>query len=340
MVVCGGRLCRRSTGQNLVMHVKSERYDSDADAFHQALARFNASRMAVATPGAHWQQRLAADLDYQLTEGSFLELMRANVAHLLPEPHGTASDFVKWFEDLVSTGPGQQHGLFDWLANHASMADMRWFLTQEAAGEAGFDDLLAYTQVKLPVRAKLECARNYWDEMGHGKQSAMHGQMLDHMVAELGLEPRIDTTVWQALALSNTMLGLALNRRYTYQSIGALGVIELTAPSRVKKVSIGMKRLGLDGRMRAYFDLHAALDVSHARAWIREIIAPLVEADPSCAPHIAEGALMRLVCGEKCFDRYSAELRGTSDAMPEPNELAVNEPEFQQKASFTARVSA
>ncbi len=87
------------------MHVKSERYDSDADAFHQALARFNASRMAVATPGAHWQQRLAADLDYQLTEGSFLELMRANVAHLLPAPQGTASDFVKWFEDLVSTAP-------------------------------------------------------------------------------------------------------------------------------------------------------------------------------------------------------------------------------------------
>jgi hypothetical protein len=85
--------------------------------------------------------------------------------------------------------PGQQHPLFDWLAQEATLPQMRWFLTQEAAGEAGFEDLLACTQVKLPPQPKLECARNFWDEMGHGKQSAMHGQMLEHMVRELGLRP-------------------------------------------------------------------------------------------------------------------------------------------------------
>ena len=61
----------------------------------------------------------------------------------------------------------------------------------------------------------------------------MHGQMLNHMVHALDLKPSLDTTVWQALALSNTMIGLATTRRYAYQSIGALGVIELTAPGRV-----------------------------------------------------------------------------------------------------------
>ena len=69
-----------------------------------------------------------------------------------------------------------------------------------------------------------------------------------------------------------------------------------------------MKRLGFDGRMRAYFDVHAALDVSHAREWIREIIEPLVHADPGCAIFIAEGAMMRLVCGELCFERYTKQL--------------------------------
>ena len=48
------------------------------------------------------------------------------------------------------------------------MDQMRWFLTQEVAGEAGFDDLAALTQVKMPQQAKLEIARNYWDEMGRG----------------------------------------------------------------------------------------------------------------------------------------------------------------------------
>ena len=283
--------------------------DTDPDTFHQYLAHFNVARIAVGLPSTRWLANLETEFEYRVAEGHYLEALRVQVAPLLPAQGCSSDDLINWFERLTIDGPGQQHALFERLAHSATMPQMRWFLTQEAAGEAGFDDLLAYTQVKLPAQAKLECARNYWDEMGHGKQSAMHGHMLDHMVKALDLQPSVATTVWQALALSNTMLGLATTRRYAYQSLGALGVIELTAPGRVKQVSIGMKRLGLDGRMRAYFDLHAALDVSHAKAWIREVIRPLVDADPACAPYIAEGALMRLVCGDRCFDRYSTELQ-------------------------------
>ena len=85
-------------------------------------------------------------------------------------------NFIDWFEDLKETGPGQGDPLFPWLAEAASRDDMLWFLTQEVAGEAGFDDLLALTQVKMPVTAKLEMARNYWDEMGRGRETAMHGR--------------------------------------------------------------------------------------------------------------------------------------------------------------------
>ena len=286
----------------------------DAPDFHRQLAHFNVARLAPAMPSVHWQDTLHSELAWRLAEGQYLESLRECVQPLLAGSSDKTAEicdadtFVSWFESLAHTGPGQQHALFDWLATSATLPEMRWFLTQEAAGEAGFDDLLAYAQVKLPVQAKLECARNYWDEMGHGKPSAMHAHMLDVMVEGLALQPVIDTTVWESLALGNTLLGLATNRRYTYHALGALGVIELTAPTRVARVSAGMKRLGLGGRMRAYFDLHAALDVAHARAWLREVIHPLVAANPACAPSIAEGALMRLVCGERCFDRYSVEL--------------------------------
>ena len=108
---------------------------------------------------------------------------------------------------------------------------MRWFLTQEAAGEAGFEDLVAYAQVKLPARAKLELARNYWDEMGRGNPKGMHGPMLDRLVEALALEPAIDTTVWESLALANAMTAMATTRRYAFHAVGALGAIELTAPA-------------------------------------------------------------------------------------------------------------
>jgi hypothetical protein len=289
--------------------------DSDPDQqLHRRLARFNAARLKLDAPSLQWEDDLAREYDLRLLEGGCLEALRSAVRPAASGSAGDPAHFVQWFEALAHTGPGQQHPLFDWLAREASLAQMRWFLTQEAAGEAGFEDLLAYTQVKLPPRPKLECARNFWDEMGHGKESAMHGQMLDHMVRELDLHPTIDGTVWESLALANTMVGLATTRRYAYHAVGALGVIELTAPGRVRQVSAGMRRLGLSGRARAYFDLHAALDVSHARAWIREVIRPLVEADPGCGQFIAEGALMRLVCGKRCFERYSEELRARETA--------------------------
>ncbi|MDB4998613.1 MAG: hypothetical protein JWM74_6045, partial [Myxococcaceae bacterium] len=82
----------------------------------------------------------------------------------------------------------------------------------------------------------------------------------------------------------------------------------LTAPSRAEKVNAGLKRLGVPADVRRYYALHATLDVKHSEAWNREVLAPLVEADPRAAQAIAEGALMRLAAGARCFERYRREL--------------------------------
>jgi hypothetical protein len=164
------------------------------------------------------------------------------------------------------------------------------------------------TQVKVSDRAKLELARNYWDEMGRGAAAGMHGPMLTRTTEVLGLTPTIDSTLWQSLALANTMTAFATTRRYTYQSIGALGVVELTAPGRVACVDAGLKRLGVSPSARKYFALHAQLDVEHSKAWNAEALHPLVSEFPHCARFIAEGAVMRLICGEQCFDTYRAHL--------------------------------
>jgi len=167
---------------------------------------------------------------------------------------------------------------------------------------------VAMTQVRVPDRAKLELARNYWDEMGRGNAKGMHGPMLHFVVGALGLEPEIETTVWESLALANAMTAMAANRGYAWHSIGALGVIELTAPARSGATGRGMRRLGLDAKTRRYFDLHAVLDVKHSEEWNKEAILPLVSEDPRRATSMAEGALMRLRCGERCFERYRTTL--------------------------------
>ena len=272
------------------------------------LAHWNEQRLEPQFPGGEWEMQLARDHRMAKVEGEFLEGLRAEVVAEAASAPTDADGFIAWFEALEASGPGQHDALFEWLAEEAEIEDFRWFLRQEAAGEAGFDDLVALTQIKLPDRAKLELARNYWDEMGRGNIKGMHGRMLDALVERLELDPQIETTVGESLALANAMTAMATGRRYAWHSVGALGVIELTAPARSACVAKGLRRLGFSGRERRYFDLHAVLDVKHSIDWNREAVRPLVEQDPRRATAMAEGALIRLNCGARCFERYRREL--------------------------------
>ncbi len=275
---------------------------------HSSLARWNRARLSPATPPSDWRNLLALENRMRDGEHAFILDSRRKVAARAEAAPEDPDAFVLWFEALKEHGPGQGDPLFPWLADSATLEDMRWFIEQEAAGEAGFDDLLAMTLVRMPTRVKLEFARNFADEMGRGNVKGMHGPMLDALVLALGVTPTIERTLTGPLELGNTMVALATNRAYAFHSVGALGVIELTAPDRALHVAAGLKRLGVSIEARRYFDLHATLDVRHSQAWNREVIWPLVSAQPNCARAIAEGALMRLECGLACFEAYRAHL--------------------------------
>jgi hypothetical protein len=293
------------------------------DLVQQDLARWNRKRLSPKLSDNDWEQTLDADHAMMLIEGRFIEELRADIVGEAAEAPSDPDGFVAWFEDLKAKGPGQGDPLFPWIAKTADRADLLWFFEQEAAGEAGFDDLVAMTQVKLPTRPKLELARNYWDEMGRGNALGMHGPMLDGLARTLGVQPAIETTVWESLALANAMTAMATTRRYAWHSVGALGVIELTAPGRSAATAAGLRRIGLSDRERRYFDLHAVLDVKHSEAWNREAIRPAIEEDPARARAMAEGALMRLRCGERCFTRYRRELWKTRGIQSKAREVAA-----------------
>lgn len=289
---------------------------SDLMNSHKTLTKFNHRRLAPTVPYADWRADLKLDAEALLLEGEILESEIQKISQMAAAAPTNVEAFMEWFQNLEKTGPGQHDPLFDFLAEHATKEQMRWFIQQEVAGEAGFEDLTALTQVKLPTRPKLEMARNYWDEMGRGVERGMHGPMLAMVAEELGLsEPDIDSVVPESLALANILTGLASNRRYTYHSVGALGVIELTAPGRATKVHQGLKRLGLSNEGQRYYSLHAVIDIRHSNDWNKEVIRPLLEQDPSLARSIAEGALVRLYAGARCFARYRAELmpKGAGD---------------------------
>jgi hypothetical protein len=244
----------------------------------------------------------------RLVEDDFVTACRREIEERAAEAPTDADAFLEWFVALRESGPGQHDALFPWLADRATLDQLRWFLTQEVAGEAGFDDLVALTQLKMPTQAKLELARNYWDEMGRGAEIGMHGPMLSRLAKALELVVVNEEIVPESLALANLLVAFAFNRRYAYHSVGALGAVELTAPDRSRLVNEALKRLRVPAHDRQYFALHATLDVQHSLAWNREVIVPLVRELPECARAIAEGALMRLRAGQRCFLRYRRDL--------------------------------
>ena len=275
--------------------------------FQTELTKYNALRFQPglpeeASPDQIMRQSLVAN-----AEIAFIESLRRAIASFTADIPAEVDGFIAWFERLRESGPGQGDPLFPWLATTATVEQMRWFLLQEVAGEAGFEDLLALTQLKMPVQAKLEMARNFWDEMGRGVGKGMHGPMLARLADYFGLSLTPDTVVAESLALGNTMIALASHRRYAYHSVGALGVIEMTAPTRAGYVNEGLRRLGVPANKRHYFAVHAVLDVKHSQAWNREVLRPLVADDPRRARAIGEGAVMRLWHGARTFERYRRE---------------------------------
>ena len=220
-------------------------------AFHQRLTRWNSRRLQPAIPSDDWQAAAREDAEMIGVEGAWIERMRRDAEPWLADLPDDPEGFIAWFEALKGGGPGENDPLFPWLAEAADLESMRWFLLQEVAGEAGFDDLVAMAQVRMPDRPKLELARNYWDEMGRGNAGGMHGPMLQALADHLDLRPRIDETVWPALALGNVLVAFSTTRRYAFHALGALGVVELTATWRAAHVAAGLKRLGV-GPERKY----------------------------------------------------------------------------------------
>ncbi len=261
------------------------------------LSAFNRHRLLPTLPDDSWHFVVAQEQRMRILEGEFLEAERRLCRRRARAVPTEAEEFLRWFAGLREDGPGQNDPLFPWLAGEAKHEELRWLIHQELAGDVGFEDLLALSQIKMPRRAKLELARKCWDEVGD--ESGVFGPMLSRIAAELSVDESDTPVVWEVMAVANLMVGLAINRRYAYQSIGALAAIELTYPTRALYVQRALKRLGVQLKAR-----HC-----EATSWNAEVMQPLVSENPAAAVALAEGALMRLEAERRCFERYRRELR-------------------------------
>jgi hypothetical protein len=191
--------------------------------------------------------------------------------------------------------------VYRWLADEASLQDVTAFLAIEGGPDGGFDDLVALCQIGLGGGAKVELARNYWDEMGRGDPAAVHTHLHRELASALGLPP-VPTSEQPVEALERAVLGstLVLNRRFQREAVGALGLLELQAGPRCRRVLHALHRVGAHPGASAFYAEHAEADPRHGRDWLDNAVAGLAE-DPVWAAAMVRGARWRWTSNARFF---------------------------------------
>lgn len=196
--------------------------------------------------------------------------------------------------------------VYTWLAEEASWDEFVEFIAIEGGPDGGFDDLVASCQVGLSGRPKLELARNYWDEMGRGELRDVHTE-LHRDLAEAVEMPRLARESQPTVALRRSVLGtiLATNCLLQAEMVGALGLLELQAGPRCRKVVRALERLDAPAGAFPFYVEHAEVDPHHGKAWLDEAIAPLSQ-DPRWARSIVRGAAWRSEVNAEFFAAMDA----------------------------------
>ena len=246
----------------------------------------------------HWQHEpRVAELKLAL-ERRF----RADLA--CDEPAPVTHDVTEAFraiahEDLVPP-------IYDWLAGVTDRTDLVEFLALEGGPDADFDDLVALCQIGLSGLPKLTLAANYWDEMGRGSLAHVHTELHRDMSEALGLRPipmaRLPIEVLERRALNGY---LATNRALQPEMLGSLGLLEVQAGPRCRRVVASMRRLDVPPAAFPFYEEHANADPRHGKDWIDGALAPVVVDHPEWAPRILRGARWRATVNERFFAAMS-----------------------------------
>ena len=191
---------------------------------------------------------------------------------------------------------------YEWLAHEADLVELREFLAIEGGPDGGFDDLVAICQVGLSGIPKLVLGTNYWDEMGRGDPAAVHTELHRQLTQALDL-PTVRLDDLPVEALERTALNglLATNRALQPEMIGALGLLELQAGPRCRRVLTALRRLGAPTAAFPFYEEHASADPRHGKDWLERGVRTYVDATPELADRVVHGALWRSDVNRRLF---------------------------------------
>ncbi|MFD1044997.1 molybdopterin cofactor-binding domain-containing protein, partial [Kibdelosporangium lantanae] len=100
------------------------------------------------------------------------------------------AEYVSWIKTIARAHRAFKHPYYtEFIRDQAGKLDLRNYVIQESVVDARFDDLLAMTQIGTDGAAKMEIARNFWDEMGNGDPAEVHTRLFNQIFDVLAITP-------------------------------------------------------------------------------------------------------------------------------------------------------
>ena len=236
--------------------------------------------------GLEWHPdllRLRRDLESELEERL--------VARFPGVPAGADDDLVTAFFDYVEQhdGPSVASHVHTHATEEQSIELLRWrslYHLKEA-------DPSSLVVARLPRAARAALAELLYDEYGAGRPERLHSQLFADALRSVGLDPDacyVDEVPTEVLEMNNSVSMFGFQRRLRGAAMGHLAAFECTSSVPARKLAQGFQRLELPPPVIDYYTEHVVADAVHEQLAVRQILLPLVEAEPAQLERVFLGA--------------------------------------------------
>ncbi|MFV3337070.1 iron-containing redox enzyme family protein [Pseudomonas sp. NY15349] len=236
-------------------------------------------------------------------------------AALLPKEK---NEFIKWYLMMEQRMNLDIRFFIEFLRGQASLKQIAYYICMEELVDGSFDDLMALVQLGMPIEPKMVAGRNYWDEMGNGDFSSVHTAMFkdssDYMRAVLNdLEISVEKPTLECLMNGNMLLMWAVRREYNVRLIGAIGLVEGSAPVRFRATTEGLERLKQPEYVIAYHKAHIDIDTYHSRAWLEVVLDHYAGCGDDVIREMALGVAIRHNIALRYYHHMYNQMRALED---------------------------
>lgn len=238
--------------------------------------------------------------DIRAIEDAWNKHLELSIPNTFPK---SKNEFRAWYLSINEHYKSSVKSFFNYFSESASLEELALYLIFEQQIDGSFDDLVALAQVGIQGKAKMVLAENYWDEMGNGNEREVHTTMFSESVNYMKAileksRPKLDIAniiPTAALANGNMLLMYANRRKFIPRLLGAIGILEDTAPDRFKATINLMKRYDLPKDVLRYHEIHVCCDTRHGEDILEQVLIPTVmEANEEFLNEVCKGVLIRL----------------------------------------------